>query len=343
MREPAPGRKRPTQSDVARRAGVSQPVVSYVLNRDSGAAVAPDTRRRVLAAVAELGYLPDRSGRGSRPRKTLLVAAIIPDITNPFYPAFIRGVQDVVRQNGYDLLLYNSDARAEEERRALLAARQNQVDGVIVGPMRTPLDDLVPLVDDGIAVVALTSYKPKLTVAIDTCHPLDREAARAAVRHLIERGHTRIAMILGQIGSHSRQERYLGYLEALAEHGITTCPALAQDGDFTEASGYRCMEHLLALPMRPTAIFAANDLMAVGAIRAIREAGPRIPADIAVVGFDDIPVARLLQPALTTVAAHPERLGARMAEMAVERIGRQVRPQPRYETMPLSLIIRDST
>ncbi|MDQ3655003.1 MAG: LacI family transcriptional regulator [Chloroflexota bacterium] len=343
MRETTVRRKQPTQFDVARLAGVSQPVVSYVLNGESGAAVAPETRRRVLATIAELGYLPNRTARGLRTRTTLTIAAIIPDITNPFYPAFIRGVQDVVDRNGYDLISYNTDALLEKERQCLLSVRQGRVDGVIITPFQVPVDELAPLVHDGLAVVGMTPYKPTTPIALDTILSLDLEGARIGVCHLAERGHTRIATIMGQIGTPPRERRYLGYLEGLARYGIPPDPDLAHDGDFTEQSGYQAMRDLLALSERPTAVFAANDLMATGAMLAIRHAGLRIPEDVAIVGFDDIPAARLLQPALTTLSNHPERHGVRSAEMIFERLRGEVSPEPRFEELMPSLIVREST
>jgi LacI family transcriptional regulator len=145
--------RRPTQTDVARLAGVSQPVVSYVLGGAADAPVAPDTRDRVLAAIAELGYVPDRTARNLRRRRTSTLAGIIPDITNPYYPAFVRGVQDVAEAHGFDLIIYNTDGNREKERQALQSAREGRVEGVIVTPFHLELGDLLPLVADGITLV----------------------------------------------------------------------------------------------------------------------------------------------------------------------------------------------
>lgn len=342
MSERTARRKRPTQFDVARLAEVSQPVVSYVLNGDSGAAVAPDTRRRVLAAIAELGYLPDRAARGLRTRQTLTIAAIIPDITNPFYPAFIRGIQDVADQSGYDLICYNTDALIEKERQCLLSVRQGRVDGVIITPFRISVDELAPLLADGLAVVGMTPFQPAPSLSLDTILTLDLEGARIGVRHLIDRGHTRIATITGLIGTPPGDRRYLGYVEALTHHGLPVDPALIRHGDFTEQSGTDAMRDLLDGGDRPTAVFAANDLMATGAMLAIRQVGLDIPDDVAIVGFDDIPAARLTHPPLTTLSNLPERHGQRAITMLLERLRGGVPAEPRCEEFMPSLTVRGS-
>ncbi len=153
MSQPRTMARRPTQIDVARLARVSQPVVSYVLGGAADAPVAPETRDRVLAAIAELGYVPDRTARNLRRRRTATLAGIIPDITNPYYPAFVRGVQDVAEIHRLDLITYNTDGDGGKERKALRSAREGRVEGVIVTPFHLELADLLPLVADGIALV----------------------------------------------------------------------------------------------------------------------------------------------------------------------------------------------
>ncbi|MDQ5811949.1 MAG: substrate-binding domain-containing protein, partial [Actinomycetota bacterium] len=165
--------------------------------------------------------------------------------------------------------------------------------------------------------------------------------SRTAVEHLIGRGHTRIGMIAGQSGP--RQARVRGYRAALAAHGLPLDESLIRDGDFSEDGGYRAMQSLLDRPHPPTAVFAANDVMAMGALVSIREAGLEVPEDIAVVGFDDIPVARLITPRLTTVAQFQENLGVRAAEMLLERLDGTIPEHGRSEEMPYELVVREST
>jgi LacI family transcriptional regulator len=328
---------------VARLARVSQPVVSYVLSGDPAAPVAAATRQRVVAAIDELGYVPDRTARNLRARRTFTIAGVIPDITNPFYPAFERGVQDVAEAAGYALVTYNTDGDRTKELRALRFARESRVDGLVVTPFHLALDDLLPLVADGIAVVVNgePGYDPTAAgmdqVAID-----NPAAAEAAVSYLIGRGHRRIGMIAGEAGTFPHEGRVRGYERALRSHALPLDPVLIRHGDFAETGGYQAAGELLKLPDRPTALFAANDLIAMGAMLRFREEGVRVPEHIAIVGFDDIPAARLVHPPLTTVAQFPERIGRRAAEMVVERLDGRAPTAGRREFLPIELIVRTS-
>ncbi len=336
-------RRRPTQADVARAAAVSQPVVSYVLSGDPNAPVAAATRQRVLDAIAELGYFPNYSARSLRHRRTLTIASAIPDITNPFYPAFERGIQDVAEQAGYDLLTYNTDGNLEKEQKFLKSAMTGRVDGVIVRFFQVPLTDCLQLVEAGIAVVALTSeHPPARTAPIDTVAIDGAGAADAVVTYLIDRGHRRIGLLAGEAGSRARNQRAKGYRAALARAGLPYDEAIVLDCEFTEAGGYVAARVLARVANRPTAIFATNDLMALGALTALREAGLAVPGDVALVGFDDIPFARLTDPPLTTIAQYPERLGARAAALLLERLNGTGAPEGRRELLPFDLVIRQS-
>jgi len=297
----------------------------------------------VLDAIAQLGYIPDHSGRSLRQRRTSTIAGIIPDITNPFYPAFERGIQDVAEKSGYDLITYNTDGDLERERKYLRTALAGRVDGIIITPLRVSLTECLPLLDQGIAVVALTTMP-----LLDPPAPLDITcvdnvaAARAAVSFLTERGHRRIGMVAGEVGTPPREDRVRGYKEALREKKLDFDRMLVRGADFTEAGGYDATHELLRLAERPTAIFAANDLMAMGVLAALREARLRVPEDVAIVGFDDIPAARLVDPPLTTIAQYPERLGARAAELLMERLAGGGPDEGRRETLSFDLVVRES-
>lgn len=336
-------RRRPTQADVARLAAVSQPLVSYVLSGDPNAPVAPETRARVLAAIAELGYVPSHAARSLRSQRSLAIGAIIPDITNPFYPAFARGIQNVAERDGYDLIAYNSDGLLDREHKFMQSALAGRVDGVILSPFQITMSELADIAEMNIPVVALTSRKPiDGRAPVDTVHVDSVGAARKAVEHLIERGHERIGMIAGEAGTPPREDRVLGYLQALEAASMRTDEMLVRGADFNEDGGYRAAQELLRISPRPTAIFAANDLMAMGAMAALFEHGLRIPQDMAIVGFDDIPAARLLAPPLTTVAQYPDRLGARTAELLLERLRGEGPPYSREFMMPADLVVRES-
>ena len=199
-------KRKPTQADVARRAAVSQAMVSYVLNDRSTLSVPVETRRRILDAVDELGYVPNSAARSLRTRKTLTIAAIIPDITNPYYPAFIRGIQDVAETRGYDVISYNTDGDHAKELKALRSAQHGRVDGVILVTFHLLPTDLQPLADAGLALVMMGPNDPPWTeVGVDNLMPDNVEAARTAVNYLIDRGHTRIGMIAGVAGTPPRE------------------------------------------------------------------------------------------------------------------------------------------
>jgi LacI family transcriptional regulator len=333
-------KNRPTQTDVANLAGVSQTTVSHVLN-NTDIAVPAETRERILRAMEALGYEPNITARSLRTNKTYTMATIIPDITNPFYPAFQRGIQNVAEQQDYDLIMYNTDGIAEKEQKCLRSVRQRRVDGVIAVLFNLSAKDLFPLLEMNIAVVRLEAAKKRSgDYPLDNLYVDNVAAADTAVSYLIEKGHCRIAIIVGQRGP--GHFRILGYRQALARHNLPIDERLIRSGEFAEEDGYQSTQALLKLSPLPTAIFAANDLMAIGAVTAIREAGLRVPDDISVVGFDNIPTAKLVNPALTTIAQHQEELGRRAAEMLFERLNGVAPETGRCEEMPYRLIIRGS-
>lgn len=332
-------RRKITQYEVARQAGVSQTTVSMILNNSTTVAIPEETRQRVLAVIQELGYIPDRTARSLRTNKTYTIAAVIPDITNPFYPAFVRGIQDVTRRNAYDLVIYNTDGAADEEQNCLCSVRQNKMDGLIIVPFHLSTTELRDL---NIPVVQLVQ-KPVTSPEIHSIFIDNAAAAQAVVSHLLERGHTRIGMIAGAADTPPRGNRVLGYQQALAAHHLKLDEILIRGGDFTVNGGYQAMRELLRLSPRVTAVFAANDLMALGALRAIREAGLSVPQDIAVAGFDDIPAAQLVFPPLTTVTQFQDKIGRRSAEMLFQQLNASPGEPVQAVEMPFALIVRAST
>jgi len=328
------------QSDVARLAGVSQTTVSQVLNNAAAFSVPQETRQRVIDAVTQLRYIPNGVARSLRTQKTLTIASVIPDIANPFYPALERGVQDVAEARGYDLIVYNTDGQADKERRCLESLLRGRVDGVIGVFFHLTSAELQRLRAGGIAAVLLDEPGVHPDLGYDRVYVDNAKAARAAVTYLLERGHTRISMLSGPQGTlASRAE---GYVQALRAYPGAAEPHIIDTPDFTEACGYVGMERALATSPRPDAVFAANDLLAMGALRALREAGVRVPQDMALLGFDDIPVARLLTPALTTVSQFQEGLGRRAAELLFERLDGRAPEHGRDEEMPFELMVRES-
>ena len=335
-------KKAPTQLDVATAAGVSRSLVSYVLNGTTTISIPDGTRQRILDAVDRLEYIPDRTARSLKLGKTYTIAGIIPDITNPFYPAFVRGIQDVARSHNYSVITYNTDYRMDEETLFLEWVRQGLVDGVIGNLFHHDIEALRPYVERGIAIVRMTAGPEAVPdLPIDCVYVDNHQAARTAVNYLVQQGHWRIAMIAGQV-SEIREQRVQGYREALAEHHLALDEILMRGTDFTERGGYEAMQELLRSELLPSAVFAANDLLAIGAMRAIREAGLTIPGDIALVGLDDIPAARLVNPALTTVTQFTEELGQQAAQMLFERLNGTAPESGRNQEMRFELIVRDS-
>ncbi|MBN8595369.1 MAG: LacI family DNA-binding transcriptional regulator [Anaerolineae bacterium] len=317
-------------------------MVSYVINDNPSISIPDETRQRIRDAMAELSYVPNITARRLRSSKTYTIAGVIPDITNPFYPAFERGIQDTVNRYGYDLVMYNTDGKVEQERKCLDSLLQGRVDGVVGVFFHMRTNDLTALIEQQIQVVRLEAMpKRPGELPIDNIYVDNAAAAKTAVELLIHQGHSRIAMLTSQEGP--ARFREMGYQEALTAHGIEATNAMMSSGAYSEDGGYTAMQNLLQRGDRPSAVFAANDLMAMGAMIAIREAGLSIPRDIAIVGFDDIPAAKLVFPALTTVAQFQHALGQRAAEMLMERLNGQVENRGRSIEMPYHLIERDST
>ncbi|MGQ9851129.1 MAG: LacI family DNA-binding transcriptional regulator [Aggregatilineaceae bacterium] len=334
--------RKPTQADVAKLAGVSRAAVSYVLNNKYPVSIPEATRQRILDAIEELGYVPDRNAQSLRTGRTYTIASVIPDITNPYYPLLERKIQDVAKKYGYVHITYNTDGIAEEEYRCLQAVQQGRVDGVFGSFFHVGPEDLRPLVEQNMAVVCLVAARQEAPdFPLDMLYVDNVAAAYLAVTYLIERGHTCISMI-GGLDVAVGQKRMEGYVKALTEHRLPIAQEMIRHGDFTEESGYREMCALLQISPRPTAVFTANDLMALGALFAIKESGLRVPDDVAIVGFDDIPTSRLVSPPLTTIRKPQDLIGQRAVEMMLERINRTVAPTGRCEEIPFELIIRQS-
>jgi LacI family transcriptional regulator len=333
-------RSRPTQRDIADLARVSQATVSLVLNGVPDSSVPLVTQRRVLRVAKKLGYVPNRVAQSLRTQRTKTIACIVPDITNPFYPALERGAQISAETHGYDVLTYNTDGLPAKERKCLDRLLEGRVDGVIGVFFHLTARDLRPLLDRKIAVVRIEANPKKVGPwPLDNLFVDNLSGAKAATQYLIERGHRRIAMIAGTGGPESN--RVKGYLQALSEIGLK--PRLGRDVDFNEEGGYRVTKEILATGTRPTAIFAANDLMALGAMTAIREAKLTIPNDIALMGFDDIFAARFVTPPLSTINQFQDQLGQVAAEMVLERLNDLPNDAPgRQREMPFEIVGRQS-
>jgi len=299
----------------------------------------PETRRKVQAAVERLGYRPSVLARGLRTRRTSTLGMLVPDITNPFFPPIIRGAEEAARARGYELVLCNTDDSPEREDASLRLLRERQADGLLIATSRMADATLDTVRRERFPFVLVNRGS---RVAADLAVEVDNErAARSVVDHLVALGHRRIAHIAGPLSTTTGAERAAGFREALRAHGVTVADDLVVEADaYAEGAGYAAGKRVLRA--RPTAIFAANDLLLIGALRAAREAGLRVPADLSLVGVNDIPLAALIDPPLTTVRVPQREMGELAVGILIARLeGRDV-PVPRVR-LETTLVVRGST
>ena len=326
-----------TIKDVAREAKVSVATVSRVLN-DSGP-VSDDTRRRIHEIAGRMRYVPHSGARSLITSRTDTLGVLLPDLYGEFFSEVIRGMDNTARRSGFHLLISRSYADKSGIETAMRAMR-GRVDGVVAMSPDIDADSLLNL-PSTIPVVLLCSVPRGHEV--DSLTIQNCRGARDMVRHLIALGHKRIAIIKGSAGNYDAAERLRGYRTALREVGIAVDQSLERAGDFTEAGGYAATTELLALRQRPTAIFAANDSMAIGALSALRESGVQVPEEMAVAGFDDIPLARFMDPPLSSVHVPICELGARAVEMLLHGVTNKNEHERRRERVSTELVIRRST
>jgi DNA-binding LacI/PurR family transcriptional regulator len=327
-----------TMKEVAKLAGVSVATVSRVLNNNPD--VSPELRSRVLQAVEKLNYKRNRVARSLRAKTSLIIGLLISDIQNPFFTSVVRGVEDVAYAHGYTLLLCNSDEDSAKERLYIDIMLAERVAGVIISPVAEVDNYSSVLLQAGVPIVAMDRRMRDLEV--DTVVVNNVEGVYQAVGYLIEQGHRRIGFIGGPTRTTTGRERQEGYQRALTEHGIELDQGLIQIGDFKQDSGYQMACKLLEMDDPPTAIFAANNLMTLGALNAIHQKGLNIPRDVAIVGFDDMPWAPSLAPPLTAVAQPTYELGCTAADFLLSRIADPERPVEQI-CLRTTLVIRESS
>ena len=328
---------RPTIYDVARLAGVSTATVSRSLNGTGQ--IAPATRAAIDAAVEQLGYRPNTIARSLVTKSTQTIALLLPDITNPFYATLVSGIQQRALEAGYTMLLCTTEGDPEREEQYLSLLRAKQVDGALVDGLVLPPDRVARFVADGFPIVCLDRDVDSASVPLVQVD--NRLGAELATEHLLSLGHTRVAHVAGAPELGISEERIAGYRKALADAGIEPDPALVVVGSFTVEGGYEAARSLLA-DSSTTAIFAANDLSAIGVINAIVESGRRVPADVSVVGFDDLRLSAYTTPPLTTIHQPALEIAERAMSLLLDLSnGREVR-QLRHLLEP-ALVVRGST
>jgi DNA-binding LacI/PurR family transcriptional regulator len=339
----SPRKRAVTMRDVAKLANVSQSTVSRVLNgTEDGIPIGEETRQRVMEAVETLGYYPNLYAGSLRGQKTFMLAMMVADIANPFYHPMVRAVQDVAHTHRYDVMIANTDHTRDGEMAFVEAVIRRPVDGIILVPYHlteTDIERLLVRTGGAVATLGQHVHHPQ----VDTVFGDDERAVLDAVTWLIcEQGHRRIGFI-GVTGSFSvGVRRRAAFLEAMRRAELPIYPELFEIGDWSSESGEHAMNVFLALPKPPTAIFAVNDLMAIGAMEAVQKAGRRVPEDVAVLGFDDIPPTTWVRPRLTTIAQHPAEMGRMMATAVFERILGEYSGSGRRFEVPCRLIVRES-
>ena len=334
-----------TISDVAKRAGVSAMTVSRVINGKGYTSA--DTRARVEEAVEELGYVPNALARQLRSKRTKTIALVVSDISNPFFTTIARGVEDFFVDHGFSVMYCNTDEDEAEEEQYLLMLIERQVDGILLVPASSSGDSFRLLGHHHVPVVALDRRVAARAVDSVLC---DSEAgAHALVAHLLALGHRRIAVLTGRRSVSTSIDRVAGARRALGEAGLDLPDELVHWGGFNfgktnQADGFRMAKEMLASPGdRPTAVLCANNFIAFGAIRALREAGLAVPDDISVVAFDDLPPEWVSDPFLTVAAQPAYDIGNRAATRLLDHITGTRPPSGESVILPFELIIRRSS
>ncbi|MCX7680628.1 MAG: LacI family transcriptional regulator [Anaerolineae bacterium] len=323
--------------DVAREAGVSYTTVSRVLNNKEN--VKPETRERVLTAMTRLGYVVDQRARSLAGGHSQVIGLLVHDLGTSYIGLIIRGIEAELAPAQYDLLLYTTHRRKTKESVYVATLTRGLADGLLIVLPRNPGAYLETLRVSNFPYVLIDHRGVSEEISAVTA--ANWQGGYTATEYLIKLGHRRIGHITGSMDQGCARDRLEGYKAALADHGIPFDPELVQEGDFFQPAGYNGTRALLNLPDPPTAIFAANDVMAFGAMEAIRECNLRIPEDVSVMGFDDIPEASRVHPPLTTIQQPLEEMGRLATRMLLERL-RDPAIGPRRVELPTRLIVRQS-
>jgi LacI family transcriptional regulator len=328
-----------TINDVAKQAGVAPITVSRVIN-NSGY-ISQETRCRVEQAISELGYVPNALARGLRSKRTNTLALVMTDITNPFFTNIARGVEDIASESGYSVIYCNTDESETEEFKYAQILAQKQVDGIILVPAccQSKTVDFLHSID--IPVVLLDRRIPDLQIDSVRCDSIT--GAYELVRLLIGLGHKRITMISGQRGVSTAEDRVIGYHQAMTEAGLEENEQV-YFGSFTQTSGYELTQKALALPDPPTAFVGANNFITIGIMKALRNLKLRVPEDVTLVGFDDLPLALFIDEPFLTVAVQPAyEMGKKAAELILNRLLGKPPKKRREIILPIEIIQRKSS
>jgi len=328
-----------TIKDVARLAGVSVATVSHVINGTRP--VAPETAAKVWKAIKELDYHPNAVARSLRTRTTHAIGVVVSDITNPFFATLVRGAEDAAIEAGYSIIVCNSDETLEKEETYVQLLCRRRVDGMLIAPVREGASPAIRELAQRKVPFVFVDRKAK-GIGADAVLSDNEGGAYLATKHLIERGHRRIGVVLGIPGATTTEERFAGYRKALEEAGISFSDRYVVWGGYRVEGGRKAVSKLLSLPNPPTAIFSTNNLMTVGVLQECFNRKVKIPERLAVIGFDDLEWAEMHNPPLTAVAQRPYEIGVQATKRLLERL-----KKPDLEAIeiriPVDLKIRGTT
>lgn len=322
--------------EVAKQANVSIATVSRVLSKPE--TVAEKTIKRVLEVIEDLNYQPNAAARQLRMAETTTILVVVPDITNTFFSDVLRGIESVALENGYQVLLGDADNNAEREKGYLSILRQKKAAGMIL--LTAGIEaNIVEEIASEYPVVLACEYLEGInvpTVSIDNV-----SGARKATEYLINLGHKRIGFISGPMNSVLGRDRLKGFYQAMAQYSLKVEPDLVQEGNFSYKSGLNMMNKMLAYSHTPTAVFAANDEMAFGAVNAIEQKGLTVPQDISIIGFDDIKFSSIFKPALSTISQPTFDIGTKAMQLLIGLMTNQKMEKTQY-ILENRLVLRDS-
>lgn len=327
-----------TIKQIAQHAGVSVATVSHVINNTRY--VSDEVRARVEASIREFNYVPNAVARSLRCSDTKTLGMMIPNSSNPFFAEVVRGVEDECFRHGYSLILCNSDDNRDKQSIYLRALMSKRIDGL--GMISSGHDEDLQALLSSTSLPLVIVDREIDNISADLVELNHQQGCYLAVKHLVELGHKRIAYLSGPADLTVSQQRLRGVQQALSEAGLVLQADHLVTTDLTSHAGFTCTQQLMQLPTPPTALFAGNDLVALGAICAIHEAGKTVPGDFSVIGFDDIALASYMSPRLTTVHQPTQRIGQLTAQLLIERIT-GTRQAIRHEILTPELRIRHTT
>jgi LacI family transcriptional regulator len=326
-----------TIKEVAQRAGVSIATVSRVLNNVGP--VDKHTRERVQDAARQLKYVPNATGRSLSRRMTEAIGLLLPDLFGEFFSEVLRGSDQTAQSSNYHLVVSSSHNNKKQIHAALTMMR-GRVDGLVIMSPDIDAETLKDNLPQSLPVVLLNCHVD--SNEFDALNVDNLNGARAMIEHLFDHGHSRVAIIKGTERNSDASERLRGYMLAHQRRGILVDDCLQAQGDFSEATGYQATQRLLTMPQKPTAIFASNDAMAIGALSALRDAGIQVPGEMALAGFDDVPMGPYLTPSLTSVTVGIHSMGVRAIETVLHAVRHKNEHRKQQILLPTELNLRES-